>query len=314
MTNETTASQPKSIGDDAQFRLTIREMVRLLEAKEWPVAVISEDADAQALEVEIACLISALATSRAPAAQASATIQAAPIGWTAKRVDGTGYGNILYSDRQSAEIAVSHNGPAAPKYEIVPVFAATIQEPVMVAEPKSVPMKEIGEILAEVMQIASNNGANSVTMPDAYVAVAHFTCYPQEYGFAAPMVADPAGVVVTDDRERFEALTLQKYAAATFERFTYGKYKTTWVQDHYEGWCMALAATVKAVPSEAPAKRNEQAKFEEWSVKWKYNLRPANEGSTDTYMEGETETAWMGWMACVDSFAAPLADKTGGGE
>jgi hypothetical protein len=44
-----------------------------------------------------------------------------------------------------------------------------------------VPLEVIGQILAQVMQTASDNGANSVSMPDEYVAVAHFLCYPEEY-------------------------------------------------------------------------------------------------------------------------------------
>jgi hypothetical protein len=44
-----------------------------------------------------------------------------------------------------------------------------------------VPMKEIAFILNEVMQQAVENGANSRSMPDEYVAVAHFLCYPKEY-------------------------------------------------------------------------------------------------------------------------------------
>lgn len=44
-----------------------------------------------------------------------------------------------------------------------------------------VPMEAIGQMLAEVMQIASDNGADSRSMPDEYVAIAHFLCYPEEY-------------------------------------------------------------------------------------------------------------------------------------
>lgn len=46
---------------------------------------------------------------------------------------------------------------------------------------KPIPMWEIGEILRGAMEIATSNGANSVSMPDEYVAVAHFLCYPEEY-------------------------------------------------------------------------------------------------------------------------------------
>lgn len=52
---------------------------------------------------------------------------------------------------------------------------------------------------------------------------------------------------------------------------------------------------------------DEQARFEQWSAEtWNYKLKPANEGSADTYMEGETETAWMGWKARA-SIARPVA-------
>jgi hypothetical protein len=44
-----------------------------------------------------------------------------------------------------------------------------------------VPLAQIGIILEEVMKTAAANGANSVSMPDEYVAVAHFLCYPDEY-------------------------------------------------------------------------------------------------------------------------------------
>ncbi len=46
---------------------------------------------------------------------------------------------------------------------------------------KPTPMKEIGMMLGWLMDMAVENGANSVSMPDEYVAVAHFLCYPEEY-------------------------------------------------------------------------------------------------------------------------------------
>ena len=54
------------------------------------------------------------------------------------------------------------------------------QEPVK-QERKPIPLNEIGGILNEVMDNAVRNGANSISMPDEYVAVAHFLCYPEEY-------------------------------------------------------------------------------------------------------------------------------------
>ncbi len=44
-----------------------------------------------------------------------------------------------------------------------------------------IPYNAIASILNEVMEQAVSNGANSVSMPDEYVAVAHFLCYPEEY-------------------------------------------------------------------------------------------------------------------------------------
>lgn len=49
---------------------------------------------------------------------------------------------------------------------------------------KKIPMGEIGSILIEGMDWAVKNGANSISMPDEYVKVAHFLAYPEEYGIA----------------------------------------------------------------------------------------------------------------------------------
>jgi hypothetical protein len=56
----------------------------------------------------------------------------------------------------------------------------------------TVPIKEISELLNHAMKQTTDNGADSRSMPDEYVAIAHFTCYPEQYGFlAAPTpVAD----------------------------------------------------------------------------------------------------------------------------
>lgn len=68
-----------------------------------------------------------------------------------------------------------------------------------------------------------------------------------------------------------------------------------------------LAALARRLQSELTVERaakaqgaaaDERAAFEAWSDStWKYNLKPANQETADTYMEGETETAWMGWHA-----------------
>ncbi len=44
-----------------------------------------------------------------------------------------------------------------------------------------VPMEEIGNILNYLMDIAVENGANSISMPDEYVAIAHFLSFPDQY-------------------------------------------------------------------------------------------------------------------------------------
>ena len=53
-----------------------------------------------------------------------------------------------------------------------------------------IPLEAIGKILTEVMDQAVKNGADSRSMPDDYVAVAHFVAYPNEYGTAAEIAAD----------------------------------------------------------------------------------------------------------------------------
>jgi hypothetical protein len=46
---------------------------------------------------------------------------------------------------------------------------------------KLAPLFEIGLILNQVMGQAVSDGANSISMPDEYVAVAHFLAYTSEY-------------------------------------------------------------------------------------------------------------------------------------
>jgi hypothetical protein len=45
-----------------------------------------------------------------------------------------------------------------------------------------IPFESISNMLNECMEIAVANGANSVSMPDEYVAVAHFISFPEKYG------------------------------------------------------------------------------------------------------------------------------------
>lgn len=46
---------------------------------------------------------------------------------------------------------------------------------------KPVPLDDIGSCVTQLMDLAIKNGANSISMPDEYVSVFHFVCYPQEY-------------------------------------------------------------------------------------------------------------------------------------
>jgi hypothetical protein len=52
-----------------------------------------------------------------------------PVGWASRRVDSGGYGSLLHSSKNSAEVHLTGNGPGAPEYEIVPVFAAPVSAP-----------------------------------------------------------------------------------------------------------------------------------------------------------------------------------------
>lgn len=61
------------------------------------------------------------------------------------------------------------------------ILVRLVEAALSTEESKPVPMAEIGSILNEVMDMAIRHGANSVSMPDEYVAVAHFISYPHEY-------------------------------------------------------------------------------------------------------------------------------------
>lgn len=52
-----------------------------------------------------------------------------------------------------------------------------------------VPFEAISKILNEVMEHAVANGADSRSMPDEYVAVAHFVSYPEKYGYVVQQTA-----------------------------------------------------------------------------------------------------------------------------
>lgn len=279
MTNETTASQPKSIGDDAQF---------LDLAQEYRGATVG--GLHKAFKVMAAYIDNKL---RAPAAQASATIQAAPKlqrwtfdhGMTASAADDGQW--VRYAD-------VLH--------------AATIQEPVMVAEP-------VGENINGPMTEAQKQEARCLYRnlhhlgPDAmedvvrFASVCGYTNGRKDFAEpAAPMVADPAGVAVKTWEER---------AAPDTSYWGEGS-PVPYMQAEINDLRTALAATVKAVPSEAlDAARyrflRDQNIFQEVGSSSPYAVR----GQSMEMLDGpELDKA----IDDAKNFAAPLADKTGGGE
>jgi hypothetical protein len=65
---------------------------------------------------------------------------------------------------------------------------------------QAIPMAAIGAILNQVMEQAVANGANSVSMPDEYVAVAHFVAYPEKY--AVPPAAGHFTVIGHNEYSR----------------------------------------------------------------------------------------------------------------
>ena len=44
-----------------------------------------------------------------------------------------------------------------------------------------IPLEEIGLLLKDAMALEIANGADSRSMPNEYVAIAHFVCYPEKY-------------------------------------------------------------------------------------------------------------------------------------
>ena len=64
-----------------------------------------------------------------------------------------------------------------------------------------IPLEAISRMVNEAIEAASKNGANSISMPDDYVAVAHFVCCPEQYiaaDRASRQVANKAEVEPSD--------------------------------------------------------------------------------------------------------------------
>jgi hypothetical protein len=85
----------------------------------------------------------------------------------------------LYRDLTGDAMALGYDG--------VPAALEALRKGARAALP--VPLEAIGNVVAEAMKAASDNGANSISMPDEYVAVAHFVAYPGEYALAGASAA-----------------------------------------------------------------------------------------------------------------------------
>lgn len=97
-----------------------------------------------------------------------------------------------------------------------------------VEQPAAAPIEAISNLLNEAMNRAVANGADSRSMPDEYVAIAHFVCYPQEYG------------CVTEPAEKRRALT-DEAAAAIYEAAA----KTVSVTCHtFQSWSAELVRAI----------------------------------------------------------------------
>ncbi|WP_208456780.1 VRR-NUC domain-containing protein [Burkholderia gladioli] len=168
-----------------------------------------------------------------------------------------------------------------------------------------VPMGAISRILDEVMQRASENGADSRSMPDDYVAVAHFTCYPEKYrygtsadsnctcgmklgharhcaAFDESMVRyEPFGEkpAKTDERAAFEIAMqepLRKLvgdAAASMARYG-DAYDSDFVDAAWLAWQVARASQA-AAPAEAREPHADDVAVDEFAIEMKAKMAAA---------------------------------------
>lgn len=269
MTNETTASQPKSIGDDV---MRIRDevdwengFVQLLEG--YKHATDHGICSRESVQAQIIAYV----RSPASAAQASATIQAAPTGMHAAADLIDAKAQKYLDDHAGTEndtgAVVFHYGESGRDYHSTLVelaeelrLAATIQEPVMAAEP-------VGENINGPMTDAQKQEARHLYRnlyhlgPDAMEDVVRFASV---CGYvngrkdfaepAAPMVADPAGAESV--RASFESWCIRNNFSTN--KWPDGVYLVSETVGAWEGWQAALSATVKAVPSEALDKKADR--------------------------------------------------------
>jgi hypothetical protein len=116
-------SQPVAAKGEDPYHLDDDDEVRF--PNDTGVAVIHADRYWKLRGCEDIC--AALDAKPAPASPAQPDTTASASGlslYAAKRVDGSGYGSWLYTNRERAELNLAGNGPLAPKYEIVELMEA----------------------------------------------------------------------------------------------------------------------------------------------------------------------------------------------
>jgi hypothetical protein len=408
MTNETTASQPKSIGDDAlNAAMADQDQVPYLivfDDNERPnELVIGADRAAYRFkQISIswnAHLFAKVKSNspydkrfndnfRAPAVQASATIQAqkATLGevWAAGVVHWDLFPGYLIDHcegdpltEEGLQFALHDMLTDADYLRISAERAATIQEPVMVVEPVAqahtsaaadyIDAKaetyleenagiepdtgatvfhygEAGrdyhsslvELAEEIRGIGPSGGSTCTVPPSGW----HCTRAPGHEGAcaawpdAAPMVADPAGVAVSDSsmdmvgrrlRQILDpapgTLSAQWHAADALYYLTGDEAFATRADS------LTLAATVKAVPIEAlgrqagvadnlpPCDRPNECRFVETHAHTRtLAYYPAIYNALGRNINPDRNISSGGMKCQVCGKVAPLADKTGGGE
>lgn len=131
--------------------------------------------------------------------------------------DYTGYGDIERKYEHCKMIVEWANRAASPS---TPLAAA--------------PIEAISNLLNDAMNRAVANGADSRSMPDEYVAIAHFVCYPHEYGCVAE--STETRMTLTDDA----AAAIYKAAANAILMM---ECKT------FESWSAALVRAILGVPA-----------------------------------------------------------------
>lgn len=308
MTNETTASQPKSIGDDAQFKQAFN---LIYDAYSKPATDFVDDSFAyQFMRKKVTEAYSLMQRLRAPAAQASATIQAAPEGTAMQRYkECSGDDEPSALERLRFFCSLALNGRDwLDSEKFFADLAATIQEPVMVAEPVTFD-------LSKLKRYAQTDSSMEVVEPGTHVCE-FFDVDEVRLLLAAPMVADPAGAAF--DREEFirqvsvgiaemdrdspedqpGMMLVTPQELQNVMRNAFGSFD--------EDAELAGAATVKAVPSEA-LDEVLRLKFEaEARANWPIGFERNHFGA---FSSSSVERDYQTWK-----IAAPLSDQTGGGE